>query len=92
MLIFVQVYKIIDKILCLLKSLDTGRTNESNGINKKETLCIWRKVLQKSSAPEVMTCHQKQVHHKHLIRSKITRSWSSSEDERLKASKVVQMI
>jgi len=92
MLIFVQVYMTIDKMLCLFKSLGTGRTNESNRINKKEALCIWRKVLLKSSAPEVMTCHQKQVHQKHLIRSKITRNWSSSEDERLKASKVVQRI
>jgi len=49
--------------------------------------CCWSQ-----SAPEVMTCHQKQVHQKHLIRSKITRSWSSSEDEGLKASKVVQRI
>jgi len=39
-----------------------------------------------------MTCHQKQVHQKRLIRSKISRSWSSSEDERLRGSKVVQWI
>jgi len=52
-----------------------------------EEKCSWSK-----SAHEVMTCHQKQVHQKHLIRSKITRSWRSSEDERLKASKVVQWI
>ena len=31
--------------------------------------------------------HQKPVHQKHLIRSKITRSWSSSGAEELKASK-----
>jgi len=49
--------------------------------------CFWSQ-----NAPEVMTCHQKQVHQKHLIRSKITRSWSSLEDERLKASKVIQRI
>jgi len=47
-----------------------------------EEKCSWSQ-----SAPEVMTCHQKQVHQKHLIRS-----WSSSEDERLKTSKVVQSI
>jgi len=46
----------------------------------------------KKSVPEVMTCHHKQVHQKNLIRSKITRSWSSSEDERLKSSKVVHRI
>jgi len=47
------------------------------------------KCSRSQSALEVMTCHHKQVHQKHLIRSKITRSWSSSEDERLKTSKVV---
>jgi len=36
--------------------------------------------------------HHKQVHQKHIIRSKTTRSWSSSEDERRKAWKAVQMI
>jgi len=49
------------------------------------------------SAPEVKVLrkwwrHQKQVHQKRLIRSKIFRSWSSSEDERLKASKAAQRI
>jgi len=44
------------------------------------------------SDPEVMMCHQKQVHQKHLIRRRITRSWSSSEDERLKSSKPVKRI
>jgi len=52
-----------------------------------EEKCSWSQ-----SALEVMTCYQKQVHQKHLIKSKITRSWSSSEDEILKASKVVQRI
>jgi len=51
----------------------------------------------KTSAPKVKVLlkwwrHQKQVHQKHLIRSKITRSWSSLEHERLKASKDVQRI
>jgi len=34
-----------------------------------EEKCSWSQ-----SAPEVMTSHQKQVHQKHLIKSKITRS------------------
>jgi len=38
MLIFVQVYMTIDKKFN--ESLGTGRTNESNGINKKEAFCI----------------------------------------------------
>jgi len=46
----------------------------------------------KISAPEVMTCHLKQIHQKRLIRSKITRSCSSLKDARLKASKVVEWI
>jgi len=45
------------------------------------------KVLLKSSTPEVMTSSE--VSHQKL---KITKSWSSSEDKRLKASKVVQWI
>jgi len=62
-------------------SLGTGRTNESNGINKKEALCIWSQVLLKSSASEVMTSseassseapHQKQNHQK-MKESKLQR-------------------
>jgi len=61
----------------------------------KGTLKHLKKVLMKSSAPEVMTSseassseapHQKQNHQK----LKITRSWRSSEDERIKASKAAQ--
>jgi len=40
------------------ESLGTGRTNESNGINKKEAFCIWWKVLLK------WWRHQKQAHQK----------------------------
>jgi len=51
-----------------------------------EVKCSWSQVLLK------WWRHQKQVHQKHLIISKITISWSSSEDERLRVSKVVQWI
>ena len=56
----------------------------------------WSFTHLKKSAPKVKVLlkwwrHQKQVHHNHIIRSKITRSWSSSEDERLKTFKVVSM-
>jgi len=36
MLIFVQVCRTIDKNLVSLRSIGSDRTNESNGINKKE--------------------------------------------------------
>ena len=42
MLIFVQVYKTIDKNLISL--FDFGRTKESKGTNKKEAWSIWWKV------------------------------------------------
>ena len=49
MLIFVQVYRTINKKFVSTWSLGTGRTNESNRINKvNEAECIWRLVLLKS--------------------------------------------
>jgi len=73
MLIFVQVCKTIDKNLVSLWSTGSDRTNESNGINKKEGWSIWRKgfwrqavqkKLMSSEAPlqkqfSRSWCHQK---------------------------------
>ena len=66
---------------------DQKRAKESTRmkLEASEEKCSWSQILLKW-----WLHHQKQVHHKHLIRSNITRSRSSSEDERLKASKAVQ--
>ena len=56
-------------------------------LEASEEKCSWSQGLLKW-----WRHHQKQVHQKHLIRSNITRSWSSSEDARLKASRAVQWI
>jgi len=63
-------------------SIGSGRTNESNGINKKETWSIWRKEGLKKRAPEVMTSSEV-----HLIRSTFHQKHASSEAERIGASK-----
>jgi len=101
MLIFVQVWWTIDKNLVSILSIGSGRTNESNGINKKEAWSVWRKEVLKTSGSKVYqklmsseTPHQKQDHQK-LNTSKvmkILRRWRSSEAERIVASKVVQRI
>jgi len=94
MLIFVQVYRTIDKNLRSL--LGFGRTKESKGIKQKGSLKRLKrtapevKVLLKSSAPEVMTSSEASSSEASHQKLKITRSCSSSEDARLKASKVVQ--
>jgi len=56
------------------------RTNESNGINKKEAWSIWRKeILKKRSFVDKRSRrswrHQKYSHHQKLI----TRSWKNEE-------------
>ena len=89
MLIFVQVYKIIDKIFIsykVLKEQKRAKESTKRKLEASEEKWFWSQVLLK------WWRHQKQVHQKHLIRSNITRSWSSSEDERLKASEGVQWI
>jgi len=45
-------------------SIGSRRTNESNGINKKETWSVWRKEVLKTSAPEVMMSSEA-LHRKH---------------------------
>jgi len=85
MLIFVQVYRTIDKIWDHYKILEeqkrakesTKRKLKASGEN-----CSWSQ-----SAPEVMTSSE--ASHQKL---NITRSCSSSEDAKLKALKVVQWI
>ena len=57
------------------------------GINKKEAWSIWRKVHLKYKCS-----WSDDVIRSKFVRSKVTKSWSSSGDERLKASKDVQMI
>jgi len=74
MLIFVQVYRTIDKILCLLKAYVLKEQMRAMESTRIKLYASEEKCSGSQSDPEVMTCHQKQVHHKHLNRSKITRS------------------
>jgi len=96
MLIFVEVHMTIDKNL--RSSLGFGRTKESKGINKKklktsEENCSWsQKCFWRQSVPEVMTSSEESLSETSHQKLKITRSCSSSEDARLKASKAVQWI
>jgi len=70
MLICVQVCRTINKNLVSLWSISSDRTNESNGINKKEAWSIWRKrfwreaVMKKLTSSEVL---------------KIIKSWKTKE-------------
>jgi len=70
MLIFVQVCRTIDKHLSVFKSsIGSGRTNENNGIYKKEP-SIARKHLKKACLKRRgFEDHQKQSHQKLSNRS-----------------------
>jgi len=82
MLIFVQVCRTIDKKLVSLSKHRNWKTNESNGINKKEAWSseekkFWRQEVQKKlTSLETLSSSEA----------------SSLEAERLKISNVVQMM
>ena len=74
MLIFVQVYRTIDKNFEIINRFWKNKREQSN--QQKQSLEAYEEYCSCSqSAPGVMTCHQK---------LKITRSCSSSEDANLK--------
>ena len=89
MLIFVQVCRTIDKNLVSLWSIGPERTNESNGINKKEAWRSWRKEVLKTSGPEAnvirSTLFRSWRHQKHL---KIIRSWKTEELQNIVLMKI----
>ena len=92
MLIFVQVCRTIDKNLVSLWSIGSDRTNESNGINKKESWSIWKKRFWRQSLLKKLTSS------KAPLQKQFTRSWRhrGSEDhqklEDWRTSNVVQMM
>jgi len=100
MLIFVQVCKTIDKNLMSLWSIGSGRTNESNGINKKEAWNIWRKEVLKTSGSEeagVIRSTSSEAGHQKLTSSeasedhqelKIIRSWKTEELQNVAQMKI----
>jgi len=69
MLIFVQVCKTIDKNFSVFISrLGSGRTNQSNGIHKKEA-CVTREGLKKITSEDIWNNSSKAVHQKLSTRS-----------------------
>jgi len=90
MLIFVQVCRTKDKnVVSIFKIFKaySERTNESNGINKKEVWSIWRKDVLKTKcswSADVIRSTSSEARSPEAV---FIRSWRSSEAMRIKASK-----
>jgi len=84
MLIFVQVYRTIDKNLVSLWSIGSDRTNESNGINKKEAWSIWRKRFWRQAVMKKLTSSEAPLQKQFTRSWRHQRFWRSSETGRLK--------
>ena len=84
MLVFVQVCRTIDKNLVYLWSIDSDRTNESNGINKKEAWSIWRKRFWRQAALKKLTSSEAPLQKQFSRSWRHQRFWRSSEAGRRK--------
>jgi len=84
MVIFVQVCRTIDKNLVSLWSIGSDRTNESNGINKKEAWSIWRKRFWRQAVLKKLTSSEAPLQNQFTISWHHQRFWRSSKAERLK--------
>jgi len=84
MLIFVQVCRTIDKNLVSLWSIGYDRTNESNGINKKEAWSIWRKRFWRHAVLKKLTSSEAPLQKQFTRSWRHQRFWRSSEARRLK--------